>query len=71
MILQELIKTVNGNCVECGSKEISVKNVVDKKKGWSNKTNISYSECGWTKCTYTSKEVNIPGQSGQSFMNYI
>ena len=65
MILQELIKTVNGSCVECSSKEISVKNIVDKKKGWSNKINISCCECGWTKYIYTSKEVNIPGQSGQ------
>ena len=32
-ILQELIKTINGSCVECSSKEISVKNIVDKKKG--------------------------------------
>ena len=65
LILQELIKTVNGSCVECSSKEISVKNIVDKKKGWSNKINISCCECGWTKYIYTSKEVNIPGQSGQ------
>ena len=65
LILQELVKTVNGSCVECSSKEISVKNIVDKKKGWSNKINISCCECGWTKYIYTSKEVNIPGQSGQ------
>ena len=65
MILQELIKTVNGSCVECSSKEISVKNIVDKKKGWSNKINISCCECGWTKYIYLSKEVIIPGQSGQ------
>ena len=65
MILRELIKTVNGSCVECSSKEISVKNIVDKKKGWSNKINISCCECGWTKYIYTSKEVNIPAQSGQ------
>ena len=65
MILQELVKTVNGSCVECSSKEISVKNIVDKKKGWSNKTNISCCECRWTKCIYASKEANIPGQSRQ------
>ena len=65
LIQQELIKTVNGSCAECSSKEISVKNIVDKKKGWSNKINISCCECGWTKYIYTSKEVNIPGQSGQ------
>ena len=65
LILQELIKTVNGSCAECSSKEISVKNIVDKKKGWSNKINISCCECGWTKYIYTSKEVDIPGQSGQ------
>ena len=65
LILQELVKTANWSCVECSSKQISVKNIVDKKKGWSNKINISCCECGWTKCSYTSKEVNIPGQSGQ------
>ena len=65
LIVQELIKTVIGSCIECTSKEISVKNIVDKKKGWSNKINISCCECGWTKYIYTSKEVNIPGQSGQ------
>ena len=32
LILQELIKTVNGSCVECSSKDISVKNIVNKKK---------------------------------------
>ena len=65
-MLQELIETVNGSCViKCSSKEISVKNIVDKKKGWSNKINISCCECGWTKYIYTSKEVKIPGQSGQ------
>ena len=69
LILQELVKTVNGSCVECSSKEISVKNIVDKKKGWSNKINISCCECGWTKYICTSKEVNIPGQSGQKSMN--
>ena len=68
-ILQELMKTINGSCVECSSKKISVKNIVDKKKGWSNKINISCCECGWTKYICTSKEVNIPGQSGQKSMN--
>ena len=48
-----------------GVKEINVENIVEKKKGWSNKINISCCECGWTKYIYTSKEVNIPGQSGQ------
>ena len=59
LILQELINTVNGSCVECSSKEISV--IVDKKKGWSNKINISCCEYGWAQYLYTSKEVNIPG----------
>ena len=44
------------------AEEISVKNIVDKKKGWSNKINISCCEYGWTKYVNTSKEVNIPGQ---------
>ena len=39
--------------------------IVDKKKGWSNKVNISCCECGWTKYIYTSKEVKKPEQSGQ------
>ena len=38
LILQELIKTVNGSSEECSSKEISVKNIVDKKKGWAGQT---------------------------------
>ena len=67
LILQELIKTVNGIRVECSSKEISVKNTVDKKRDWSNKINISCCECVWTKYIYTSKEVNIPRQSGQKY----
>ena len=67
LILQELIKTVNGSCVEYSSKEISVtvRIIVDKKKGWSNKMNISCNKCGWTEHIYTSKEVVVPGQSGQ------
>ena len=60
-MLQELIKTVNGSSVECSSTEISVKNAVDKQKGWSNKINISCRECGWTKYIYTSKEIDTPG----------
>ena len=46
-------------------KKSVLRGIVDKKKGWSNKINISCCECGWTKYIYTSKEVNIPGQSGQ------
>ena len=45
LILQELIKAVNESCVECSSRETSVKNIVDKKKGYSNKINISCFEC--------------------------
>ena len=67
MILQELIKTVNGSRAECSSKKISVKNTVGKKKDRSNKINISCCECAWTKYIYTSKEVNIPRQSGQKY----
>ena len=67
LILQKLIKTVNGSHAECSSKKISVKNTVGKKKDWSNKINISCCECAWTKYIYTSKEVNIPRQSGQKY----
>ena len=31
----------------------------------TNKINISFCECGWTKYIYTSKELNIERQSGQ------